>query len=413
MTVVGTTGDAGPLVGGAAVDRVGAIGAGLRRDEALWRPAPFRFAEVPWAADLPELVRWLDTLDEEAVDRLDAEPVAADGPAVWREAVAWSRGVSGVGAWPAPAPVGGSPPEARRIRGRKWDQIERFVAALGPGERQRDGAVVEWCSGRGHLGRLASRRWGRPGLLVEVDPALCGPPAGVAEAEGVRHLRADVLAPDVARQVPDGATLVGLHACGRLGDRLVETALSRDAASLALSPCCPHRRFGDDPWTPLSETVRAHGLPVDAETLRVAVLDEVVARGRRRRLRRRERVWRLAWDLLRREQTGEDRHHKLPSLARGVFQDPLGAFLEARAAERGLVLPAVDLARLEARAEEQALRVRRRGLVRAVYRRPLEVYTALDRVVRLIEAGWWAGVGTFVARAVTPRNLLVRGAPGG
>jgi hypothetical protein len=45
--------------------------------------------------------------------------------------------------------------------------------------------------------------------------------------------------------------------------------------------------------------------------------------------------------------------------------------------------------------------------VRAAFRRPLEVWLALDRAVWLADQGLEVAVGTFCERPVTPRNVLV------
>jgi hypothetical protein len=57
---------------------------------------------------------------------------------------------------------------------------------------------------------------------------------------------------------------------------------------------------------------------------------------------------------------------------------------------------------------ERMARVRRLGLVRAAFRRPLEVWLDLDRASWLGEQGFHVEVGTFCDRPTTPRNVLVR-----
>ena len=46
-------------------------------------------------------------------------------------------------------------------------------------------------------------------------------------------------------------------------------------------------------------------------------------------------------------------------------------------------------------------------LVRHRFRRVLELWLVLDRAQYLLEAGYRVGVGTFCARELSPRNLLI------
>jgi hypothetical protein len=47
--------------------------------------------------------------------------------------------------------------------------------------------------------------------------------------------------------------------------------------------------------------------------------------------------------------------------------------------------------------------------VRFLFRRPLEIWLALDRALLLQEQGYAVQLGTFCAPHVTPRNLLIQG----
>ena len=49
------------------------------------------------------------------------------------------------------------------------------------------------------------------------------------------------------------------------------------------------------------------------------------------------------------------------------------------------------------------------SLVQQVFRRPLEIWLALDRAIYLQEQGYEASIEEFCERSVTPRNLLIHG----
>ena len=49
------------------------------------------------------------------------------------------------------------------------------------------------------------------------------------------------------------------------------------------------------------------------------------------------------------------------------------------------------------------------SLVQQVFRRPLEIWLALDRAIYLQEQGYEASIEEFCERSITPRNLLIHG----
>src|SRR5690606_41488678 len=58
---------------------------------------------------------------------------------------------------------------SQEVPGRKWQQIQAFVQAL-PVQSL---PILEWCAGKGHLGRLAVQAMAAPVLSLEIDAQLC------------------------------------------------------------------------------------------------------------------------------------------------------------------------------------------------------------------------------------------------
>jgi hypothetical protein len=396
------------LSGEAIGDRLDALSALLRRRWGLWTVAPFKHHRPGWVDELPEVAAWLEGLDPDAVRALEVDARADEGPAAWREIVATTAALSALGPHPRGPELREGHRAAWRVPGRKWAQVRGFLGAVEPRLARAEGPVVEWCSGRGHLGRTLGTRLGRGAVLVEKDPELCAPPDGVPEVDGVRHACHDVLEPGVADVVPRRAGVVGLHACGTLTDRLLDVALERDADVVAAVPCCPHRLFDRPRYRPGSARAQASGLDLGQDELWLAVLDEVVVRSRRRHLREREMLTRVAVDLLVREATGVDAYRGFASIDRTRFDQPLATSIPAIADQFGLPLPASwSPDAIERRAHAQVWRLRALGALRVRFRRPLELWLVLDRAERLRDAGWQVDVGTFCPREATPRNLLV------
>ena len=142
--------------------------------------------------------------------------------------------------------------------------------------------------------------------------------------------------------------------------------------------------------------------------LLLACQDEWVASPRERGSRRRELAWRLGLDLLVRSEKSTQRYTTQGALPRRYFDLSFGDFCRRVSAEASLELPVSwDDAMAERAGRERALQARGLGIFRSLFRRPLEVWIALDRALFIEEAGRQARVGTFCPPSVTPRNLLI------
>lgn len=371
----------------------------LEQASDLLEAVPFRNPDPAWIRRRPALAAGLLALDEDRVEQLELDPDALALRLTeldpWFERI---RDPTRVPAWPAhPDPE----PPARLVSGipgRKLLQIRAFAATLDPDAVP--AARLEWCAGRGHLSRVLAHRQGVPGRALERDEALCRSGAERAGGLPLRFEQCDVItdAPALAA----GEEVLALHACGRLHETLLHRALAQPVAGLALAPCCYHLLGpGITHWQPMSRSGPAAALP--REQARLAVAETVTAPARVRRLRRRERAFRLGLDAFRRSRDGTDLRRPLPSVSESVIAAGFDAFCRFVAEREGPV-PEDWLAegyRLDAR-------IRRLDLARAGLRRVLELRMVLDRALALAEAGHRVGVGTFCARELTPRNLLIR-----
>ncbi|MBP5114229.1 SAM-dependent methyltransferase, partial [Pseudomonas protegens] len=66
-----------------------------------------------------------------------------------------------------------------------------------------------------------------------------------------------------------------------------------------------------------------------------------------------------------------------------------------------------DWAALEAAGWQRLAQVRNLELLRGLFRRPMELWLALDRGLFLQEQGYAVRLGTFCEAPLTPRNLLL------
>lgn len=408
-------------------DQLGGLTRLLQAHQPLWQNRAFHQLRLPWEDDLPELAAHLRALDPERVAGLER-----DDAALLRELrpwLPWVRELQALTTLPAcSAPVGidaghapGVPPPAlhRDVPGRKWAQIEAFATALAaPNETAARGdtglPLLEWCAGKGHLGRYLSWRLrSHPVDSLEWQPGLVE--AGRAMAARLAlpqqlHCQ-DVMATDAARWLP-GRHAVALHACGELHRQLVRLAPQQGLPALSLSPCCYHLG-GADVYQPLSGVLAntTTDFLMTREALRTAVQESVTAPMRVRRQRETLQAWRLGFDLLQRQCRGEDAYLPTPPLEPAWLQRGFVAFCRHLAALKGVPLQNTSdaaIAAHEAPGWRRLHEVAALDLVRLLFRRPLEVWMVLDLCVYLQEHGYSVHLGTFCPRELTPRNLLLQ-----
>ena len=376
---------------------------------AEWRPLPFQHREMPWGGRVAGLADTLLALPGDAVERLQAAPFEDSPLAAWLPVDALAE-LAALPVCPSPAALPDGWGEG--IGARTWRQIQAFASRV-PVE---EGELVEWCAGKGHLSRTLARLHRRPVTGLEWQPSLCEAGQDQADREGlaVRLQPQDVMAPDAARWLAPDVRVAALHACGDLHGRLL-TLAAETGSAVSLAPCCYHRTAAAH-YRPLSrqgrELLAAQDWTPSREDLAMAVQETVTAPRGVRRHRERTNAWRLGFDLLQREVRRRDAYLPVPSLAYGKLPDGFAGFCHWAAEQKGLVLPAgLDWSAYEAAGWRRLAAVSRLELVRHLFRRPLEVWLALDRVRLLEEAGFRVTLATFCERALTPRNLLIEATP--
>ncbi len=413
----------------------------LREAEYLWRPRPFTAVEVPWGDRHPDVVSWCEGLSEDAVADIEtADRLPADAPASlldWQarilEAIGpgplisssvivgdvhmmspstnpvvrnyWVMVVDDVNRWQVPA--------------RKLDQVQAF-SELASSVGRTTKRIVDWCGGKGHLGRILGQRLGLPVRVIERESSYREDALALARRASVQleFVCADALSPEVDAHLDETTLAVGLHACGSLGTRLLSRAVQSNVAAICLSPCCLHKepalREGAYRWVSRLAAEVCGAFVLDHSAMRLATSDEVVARPSIRAQRRRENGWRLGLDLLLQDTHGAMTYTPLGTLPHEALRQDFTHFVRTAASLRSLSLPSVwDADAYEARGLARARRARAMGLVRSLFRRAIEVLCAVDRAAYLAESGYDSEVVVFTSRSVTPRNLLIVATPSG
>lgn len=378
----------------------------LVQHQQFWQFRPFGQRNFPWRKSHPGLSKWLSTLSLTEIATLDA-----DIPQLYENVTRFLPSVSN------PAIVQLSPhwreellgnlekPEAH-VPGRKWAQVQYFASCL----NNSDENLLEWCAGKGHLGRYITSNKGYSVTSVEINGALSARGAQLARRSdtAMRFITADVMEEGIERYIPESQSAVALHACGDLHRRLVTLAEKYQLPRIAIAPCCYHRQ-NHEIYQPLSATVSQSPLRLQRFDLQLALQETVTASKRIRKLRQRERLWRLGFDLIQQEVSGSEQYLTVPSVKESLLNKTFPEFCRWAAEKREIHLPAdTDFDFYLEKALPRGLQVARMELIRHLFRRPLELWLVLDLALFLLEKGYQIKLGEFCPKKITPRNILLQ-----
>ena len=367
----------------------------------LWHPQPFREVRPAWCERWPALAAEVLTLSEAAAEHLGNDCEAA--LLLLARHLPEVAAIADLAALPrcpaAPVPDHGSR-WAWEIPGRKRQQIEAFAAAA----RASGQPVLDWCGGKGHLGRLLALQWQVGAASLDIDPVLCAAGEALARRAGIAQdfIAADALA--AGQEIHADQHVVALHACGDLHRTLVCQAAAAGAAALDIAPCCYHRGVADfyQPLTPSGM------LRLSRDDTRLAVTETVTASPRLARKRDREMAWKLGFSALGQAVAGEDIYRPFKPVPAAWFAGSFADFIGLMARRQGLALPSgLNLSECEQIGWRRQRDVMRLSVIRHAFRRALEVWLVLDLATYLEARGYEVSLGTFCQRQITPRQILL------
>lgn len=395
------------LSGIAIAERFARLDEILLRHPELWRNQPFTAGSLAWEAQYPGLAGWLRTQSLEHAERYQLEPAKLPAPEPYQQWVRELAPLTTIGRLPLAALQPRPERMASGVPGRKWQQIEAFARALPQG---RTGAArwLDWCSGKGFLGRYLA--WPDHSLrCIEQDPVLVAEGSSLSKRWQVmaEHVCCDALSPAAGIHLAATDRWAALHACGDLHTHLLRKAGEHPVHQLAVAPCC-YNRTAHTLYRPLSEAGRASALALTRSELGIPLQATVTAGAGEVRKRNRMMAWRLGFDLLQRQWRGEDSYLPVPSVASRWTQLSFAVWCAEVAGLKGVTpRPVADWKAAEQAGWQRLSQVRNLELVQGLFRRPLELWLLLDMALYLQEQGFAVQLGEFCSQQLTPRNLLV------
>lgn len=375
----------------------------LRTHQPLWKIDTFVDLDIPWKGDYPELAHYLAHIHlaerdaDRKADLIEHFPFLAPCQ-IWLRAPSLSRIMERNKAVPSYFSVG--------IKGRKWQQITAFANVTPIAED-----YLEWCAGKGHLGKLLAFQGNTKVHSLEWQQSLCE--AGKQDAERL-NLRqtfshADVLKGEGRSALANAHCAVALHACGDLHLELIKQAVAAKTPVLCLSPCCYHLTK-DEFYQPLSRTAQQSPLILRQADLKLAVKEVATAGAREQRLKQLELTYRLGFDSWQRAARQQDDYLPVPSVQKAILTKGFDAFCHWAAKQKGLTdfIATNPFSEFEPIGEARAKQVQKLETISQLFRPALEYWLILDRVMYLEENGYQVELGTFCEKSLTPRNWMIR-----
>lgn len=384
----------------------------LRNHQGLWRFEPFHqsyYHELNWASSYPAFSDWLVSLSHLDIKRYknDTQALlfdAAEALPVCRELLAL---ISIPIVSEEPIPI--AKHFATGIPGRKLHQITKMGSYLLSNHPA--GHWLEWCSGKGFLGRMLASGSEDSVVSFEWQHSLCEKGQREADKLGldIHFVRGDALSEEAKKVVKTDQHAVALHACGDLHVRLLQHVCQAKSRAVSVSPCCYHL-IESDYYQPLSGAAKNSGLALNKAELRIPLQETVTGGDRVSRHREEEMRYRLGFDLLLRQGLGMSAYIPIPSIKKSELAKGFRAFCFWAANKKEITLPSgIDFEHWEKAGAERFWRMERQSLAQQLFRRPLELWLVFDRALFLEEQGYRVSVAEFCHREETPRNILLHG----
>lgn len=388
----------------------------LLEHQVYWRSEPFHLCQTqqqPWVDVNRPLVDWLDSLNIENIQILKEQPQVLVEQLIrfLPELEEANQSIQ----FTTTALKGLTLPRgtADGIPGRKLQQIVSMgEASL---EHHHGKEWLEWCSGKGFLGRILSQQSKQKVTSFEWQQSLCESGQKIADAQRLEmtFVQGDAFSESADEVFNSNQHAVALHACGDLHVELVKKSVSHGLPAVTISPCCYHL-IRDENYQPMSSVAKASALTLRKSDLRIPLQETVTGGERVKRHRQLEMSYRLGFSQLLKVELDIDEYIPVPSIKKSELSEGFESFCQWASEVKEITLGSdMDFEFYFAQGEKLFWEMEKLSLVQQVFRRPLEIWLALDRALYLQEQGYEASIEEFCERSVTPRNLLIHGVKSG
>ncbi|WP_417537171.1 methyltransferase [Marinomonas sp.] len=377
----------------------------LKTHAPLWQFDTFANRETPWGEHYPALADYLNSEPSRPIDEEFYRQVFGLCPDLQR--LSQDKVIEKYSFEPKQILTSNLPSYVfSGIKGRKWSQIQAFVSHT-PESNQ----YVEWCAGKGHLGKLLAYQNNAAVHSVEWQKTLCDEGQQEAKKIGIKQVftQADVLKHQGAFALKEAECVVALHACGDLHKVLLQQASAAKTKQICMSPCCYHLTQ-DEQYQPLSNLAKHSSLILRKADLKLAVKEVATAGAREQRLKQLELTYRLGFDAWQRSARQQEEYLPVPSIQKALLNQGFDAFCQWAAEQKGLsdLIAHTPFEDFESIGQTRYQQVQKLEAISQLFRPALEHWLVLDRAMYLKEKGYHVEIGKFCEKSLTPRNWMIR-----
>ncbi len=375
----------------------------------FWQFSAFHSSDYPWRETHTELSHWLDGLSLQEVQRLKLNPeelaikLSAYIPQLLElySLTQLPELTASVPGLPKGLDSG--------INGRKWQQITK-LSALGAEFYKPENGWLEWCGGKGYLGRVLAATTGKPVTTLEWQQSLCDSGQTYANNHqlSMMFIQGDALSSQSDELIQEKQHAIALHACGDLHINLLTKGISNNIDAITISPCCFHLTRSKN-YLGLSLLSQKSALELSKDDLRLPLQETVVAGLRTQHHRELEMCFRLGFKALQQSLSENEAYLSIPSIKKSLLSDGFEAFCHWAAEKKELMLPEnVDYEYWFNKGELAFISMEKCDLIQHLFKRPLEVWLCLDRALLMEEANYDVRIGEFCLKEDTPRNIVIQ-----
>ena len=286
------------------------------------------------------------------------------------------------------------------IKERKRHQLIPFISCI------QDPCLnyVDWCCGKGHLGRMLASIFGANIVGIENNLQVIEKGRSLAPQKQV-FIECDVFHNDI----PDfQGGMVALHSCGSLLTKAMEQVFEQDLQECFLVSCCYHK-INEEFYVPMSETGKKQHVCFTKKELRLPSTLEHHASKKSKRRRRADMRYRLSIDYILQEIGFHSSYTSFPPVPDFwkdlSFQEYVD---QVWARENYPSISKINVKNMEEKGREQLRIIRALSSFRSMFGRVLEVWINTDRALWLQEKGYNVTLGICMPKSASPRNIAIQ-----
>lgn len=305
------------------------------------------------------------------------------------------------------------------VKSKKQHEIENIVPVLQLIKNQHSfNHVIDIGGGVGHLARILAHYEGIEAYSLDRDQSFQS--SGKKRAEKYRKLpgakplhfinltfgeKKDEL--ELKKIANEKAFILGLHTCGNLANKVIETSLDFKTHGLLSFGCCYHKLNSETEF-PVSQFYQKKHLSFGLFALTLATRAHGAISFEDYRTKKQVKLYRFALHLWLYHELGiKDQF----SVGENNTRDYHGAFsIYANQKLQQLNLPTVEAPILDSFYQDFLAKPETHdfylgNLIRWQFGRALEVYILLDRALNLMEKGMKVSMATYFDESLSPRNI--------